>query len=116
IAIGQMKLENDRGSKADKLLFCDTNLLELKVYSEVYYGYCDSLIEKFALQNRYTLYFLTYIDVPWEEDDLRDKPGERLEMFECFRQALVKYKLPYVVLKGDRQERLKQAIAHISSL
>ncbi|RAV28529.1 AAA family ATPase [Sinomicrobium soli] len=116
IAIGQMKLENEKAKEADRLLFCDTNLMELKVYSEVYYGRCDPLIAKFALQNSYDLYFLTYIDVPWEKDDLRDKPGERTEMFEYFRQALEKYRLPYVVLEGKEKERLRQAKAHIAKI
>ena len=31
IAIGQMKLENELSKKADKLLICDTDLLETKV-------------------------------------------------------------------------------------
>ena len=38
IAIGQMDLENSLAKKADKLLICDTDLLETKVYSEEYYG------------------------------------------------------------------------------
>ncbi len=38
IAIGQMKLENKLAKKADKLLICDTDLLETKVYSEFYYN------------------------------------------------------------------------------
>ena len=41
IAEGQMQLENNKAKLADKILFCDTNLLQIKVYSEIYYdGYC----------------------------------------------------------------------------
>ena len=36
IAIGQIKLENEFSKKANKILFCDTDLLETKVYSETY--------------------------------------------------------------------------------
>ena len=74
IAIGQMELENTLAQKTDSVLICDTDLLETKVYSEEYYsGTCDSLLEKYALKNTYDLYFLTYIDTPWEADDLKDK-------------------------------------------
>ena len=38
IAIGQMALENQAVKKEDKIVFCDTNLLEIKVYSEAYYN------------------------------------------------------------------------------
>jgi len=117
IAIGQMQLENTLAQKTDSVLICDTDLLETKVYSEEYYsGTCDPLLEKYALKNTYDLYFLTYIDTPWEADDLRDKPEERQEMFDAFEAALIKYKKPYVLLKGDKKTRLALATKHINQL
>ena len=117
IAVGQMKLENTLAQKTNTVLICDTDLLETKVYSEEYYsGTCDPLLEKYALKNTYDLYFLTYIDTPWEADDLRDKPEERQEMFEAFEAALIKYNKPYVLLKGDKQTRLALATKHINQL
>ena len=117
IAIGQMKLENESAQKTDSVLICDTDLLETKVYSEEYYdGPCNKLVEKYALENTYDLYFLTYIDSPWEADDLRDKPNERKEMFNAFEDALIKYNRPYVLLKGSKTERLNEAVKHIDLL
>jgi NadR type nicotinamide-nucleotide adenylyltransferase len=117
IAKGQIRLENELAKKANKVLICDTDLLETKVYSEEYYsGTCDHLLEKYALENTYDLYFLTYIDVPWEKDDLRDKPFEREQMFKAFENALIKYNKPYVLLKGDKQERFIKAVKHIDLL
>ncbi len=117
IAYGQMKLENKLAKKTDSVLICDTDLLETKVYSEVYYsGTCNPILEKYALENNYDLYFLTYIDTPWEADDLRDKPDERLQMFKAFEASLIKYNRPYVLLKGDKQERLRIAEEHIDKL
>jgi NadR type nicotinamide-nucleotide adenylyltransferase len=117
IAEGQMRLENKLAKKANKILICDTDLLETKVYSEAYYiGHCDPILEKFALENTYDLYFLTYIDVPWEKDDLRDKPAERERMFQYFKDTLEKYNRKYVILKGDKNTRLKTAIQHIDKL
>ena len=117
IAIGQMKLENEATVKADKVLFCDTDLLETKVYGEVYYGgWSDALLDKYALENTYTLYLLTYIDTPWEADDLRDRPDQREEMFAHFEEALKKYNRPYITLKGSIDERMKTAISTINKL
>ncbi|AXP80297.1 Trifunctional NAD biosynthesis/regulator protein NadR [Mariniflexile rhizosphaerae] len=117
IAKGQIKLENKLAKKTDTVLICDTDLLETKVYSEAYYlGYCDPILEKYALQNTYDLYFLTYIDTPWEDDDLRDKPEERAEMFKAFENALIINKRPYVLLKGNMKERLETAVKHIDTL
>ncbi|WP_369998470.1 AAA family ATPase [Winogradskyella sp.] len=117
IAIGQMKLENEAAKKANEILICDTDILETKVYSEVYYsGTCDPILETYALKNSYDLYFLTYIDTPWEADDLRDKPLERESMFKAFETALITHQKPYVVLKGNKEERFKEAVKQIDKL
>lgn len=117
IAGGQIRLENELTKKATGLLVCDTDLLETKVYSEAYYiGHCDPLLEKHALENTYDIYFLTYIDTPWEADDLRDKPNEREQMFAYFKETLEKYNRNFVILKGDKAQRLSIAIQHIDKL
>ena len=117
IAYGQMSLENSLAKKANKLLVCDTDLLETKVYSEAYYlSYCDPVLEEYALKNSYDLYLLTYIDIPWVKDDLRDKPDEREKMFAYFYETLKKYDRNFVTLKGNKQERLQSAIQHIDKL
>ncbi|WP_296633708.1 ATP-binding protein [Polaribacter sp.] len=117
IAIGQMKLENKLAKKADKVLICDTDLLETKVYSQEFYGgFVDKKLDEAAEKNQYNLYLLTYIDTPWEEDDLRDRPEERLEMFNAFEQALKDHNRPYILLKGDKETRLKKATQAIDTI
>ena len=117
IAEGQMKLENKLAKKADRILICDTDLLETKVYSEEFYsGFVDPYLEIAALQNTYDLYFLTYIDAPWKKDDLRDRPEQRLEMFHAFENALIKNHRPYILLKGEKKDRLETAIREIDKI
>ncbi len=117
IAYGQIKLENKLVKKADRVLICDTDLLETKVYSEEYYGgYVEDILDKAALENQYDLYLLTYIDTPWEADDLRDRPEQRLEMFKAFEKALIKYNRPYILLKGDVKTRMQLATHAIDKI
>ncbi|GAB2760954.1 AAA family ATPase [Salinimicrobium soli] len=117
IAQGQIELENELAEKAEKVLFCDTNLLETVVYSQAYYeGYCEPAVLKHALKAHYDLYFLMYIDVPWVEDDLRDRPFDRELMFSKFKQPLEDYNKPYRILKGDFQERFDMAVKIIEEL
>lgn len=117
IALGQMKLENELAQKTNTVLICDTDLLETKVYSEVYYeGTCNPILDKYAKLNTYDLYFLTYIDVPWEADDLRDRPNNREKMFEEFEDALIEHNRNYVILKGGKKQRLELAVKHIDKL
>jgi HTH-type transcriptional regulator, transcriptional repressor of NAD biosynthesis genes len=117
IAKGQISLENEKITEAKDLLFCDTNLLELVVYSKAYYNeFVDPSLLKQALKGQYDLYFLTYIDVPWVEDDLRDRPLDREMMFARFKKALDENNLPYRVLRGNLQQRFTQAINIIDEL
>jgi nicotinamide riboside kinase len=116
IAYGQTKLENDSVSVANKFLFCDTNLLVTKVFSEVYYNFCDPLLEKAALKHEYDLFFLTNIDVPWEKDDLRDKPEGRESVFAVFKQTLIDNNKPFITLSGDKDLRLNKAISIVNDL
>lgn len=110
IAAGQIQMENQLAKKAKKVLFCDTNLLETAVYSQTYFdGYCDSSLLKHALKAHYDLYFLTYIDMPWVEDDLRDRPDQRDLMFTKFKEPLDVHKKPYMILRGKFQERFETA-------
>lgn len=117
IAKGQIQWENEKSKIAKKFLFCDTNLLQTYVYGTVYYkNFENEVLKKHAFQHHYDFYFLTYIDTPWVEDDLRDKPDERLEMFRIFEQFLKEYKLPYAVLKGNLNQRIEQAKSIIEKL
>ncbi|QAA81875.1 nicotinate-nucleotide adenylyltransferase [Aequorivita sp. H23M31] len=123
IAKGQLAREMEASSKVDKLLICDTNLLELKVYSEYYYnGYCPEFIENQVTnlsaveEDNYSIYLLTYIDIPWEADILRDRPHNREEMFRIFEAELKKQGLHYKILKGNEKERFNKAIEIIDAL
>lgn len=117
IAYGQIKLENQLAQKADKIQICDTDLLETVVYFENYYDKTiDTHLKKAALENQYHLYLLTYIDTPWEADDIRENPHQRKEMFKTFEAALKKYNRPYILLKGSLDTRLKTATKAIDRL
>ena len=73
IAIEQIKQENKLIKLANKYIFCDTNLVSTQVYSEVYFNKCDDRILTANKKNKYDLYLLTDIDIPWVKDLLRQK-------------------------------------------
>jgi NadR type nicotinamide-nucleotide adenylyltransferase len=116
IAYGQTQLENEKTATANQYLFCDTNLMVTKVFSEVYYNYCDPALDQAARKHEYDLFFLTNIDVPWEKDDLRDKPEGRETIFSVFKQSLIDNNKPFITLSGDATLRLKKAVKIIDDL
>lgn len=116
IAIGQTKLENDSLLKANQILISDTCLMVTKVFSDLYYGKTNPILDKAAKKHKYDLFILTDIDVPWEKDDLRDAPLNRRETLEKFEQALVQFNKPYLIISGSKEKRLQKAISWIDNL
>ncbi|HEX9979967.1 MAG TPA: DUF4301 family protein [Flavobacterium sp.] len=116
IAIGHVRQENALLEKANKYLFLDTCLMQTKVYSEMYYNSVDPLLDKAARKHKYDLFILTDIDVPWEKDDLRDKPNDRGMQFETFKNALMENSKPFITVSGDPESRLNQAITALDGL
>ena len=116
IAYGQTKLENEGAAIANTYLFCDTNLMVTKVFSELYYNFCDSLLDEAARAHQYDLFFLTDIDVPWEDDGLRDSPEGRESVFSVFKQSLIDNKKPFITLTGDKETRLNKAVTILEEL
>jgi len=107
IAKGQIALENHLAETSHQYIFCDTNLLETYVYARVYFPDEDfSELKSWALSHQYDYYFLTDIDTPWIADDLRDKPHQRQEMFDIFKNYLIKNKKKFCILNGDLNQRL----------
>ena len=117
IVQGQMDLENEALKNASKVLFCDTNILVTQIWSETHFdGYCDPKIIAAVNQVHYDLYLLTEVDIPWEADDLRDRPNDREGMFEYFKVKLEEQNVAYEYIKGDRENRIKQATTAIDSI
>lgn len=117
IANGQLKSEQEALRRVDSLLICDTDLLEIKVYSEYYYdGFCPKEIIEQATKSKPDIYLLMYIDTVWEADMLRDRPNDREEMFDLFENELIKQDFPYKVLIGGKEERFKRAVKIIDKL
>ena len=114
IAIEQLKSENKLSKKANKILFCDTNILVTKIWSETHFdGYCDPFLNKICNNTNYDLYILTDIDIPWEKDDLRDRPNDRKSMFNYYRDELVKNNLKFFLVSGSKEARLRKSILKI---
>lgn len=116
IVKGQINLENKILKTANNLVFCDTNVLELKVYTSYYYeNKIPKELDKIVNAYTYDYYFLTGIDVPWEKDELRDRPYDRFTLFCMFEECLKTQNIPYTLLEGDKETRLLTAIKTINS-
>ena len=102
--------------KTGNLLIADTDLHVIKVWSEFKYGNCHPWILDQLSKQEYDFYFLTYYDIPYEEDPLRENPNDRAYLFEIYKQLLSKANLPFQVIKKSREERLKTAMNQVDAL
>jgi NadR type nicotinamide-nucleotide adenylyltransferase len=109
IAKGQLAAENRVIPKAHRFLFCDTELIVTKIWCEVKYGKCHPWIEEQIQQHRYDLYLLCDIDLPWEQDPLREHPEMRKELFVMYDNELRKNNFPYRIVNGFGMARLDNA-------
>ena len=96
------------------ILVADTEMLVLRIWSEVRFGRTNPVIEALLNNQDFDHYFLCYPDIPWQPDPLREHPEQRLELFERYINELEKMNLPYSILKGDLETRLAHCLAIFS--
>ncbi len=93
---------------AKNILFCDTDLIMMKVWYEIKFGECHPWVLEKLEKSPYDFYLLCQPDLPWKEDPLRENPGIRDELFERYNKNLLQYECDYQVISG--KNRLKKAI------
>jgi NadR type nicotinamide-nucleotide adenylyltransferase len=111
IARGQLDDEDRLARQAGTFLFCDTELLVIKIWSLYKYHRCDPWIVQQLATHPYDLYLLCDIDLPWAEDPLREHPTLRKYFFDWFYRELVQMKAPLRVVSGLGEERLRNAVS-----
>jgi len=108
IAKGQLKLW--KASSEKPVVVCDTEMLVMHVWSEVSYQNTSSFILKSLGRQTFDHYFLCAPDIPWEEDPLREHPEMRQELFEIYLEKMEELGLPFSIISGDEEHRLKMAL------
>ena len=116
ISKGQMRTEDEISSSANKLLICDTNLIVTKIWAEFRYKQCPEWIRKNSIKRKYALHLLTYPDIPWQRDPLREHPYLREELFVLYKKELDQQNVPYTIISGLPEERLRKAITAIGAI
>jgi NadR type nicotinamide-nucleotide adenylyltransferase len=119
IARRQVDWERRYSRKANALLFCDTELLVLKIWSEVKYHRVDPWIAAAYQRQHYPLYLLCSPDIPWEDDPQREhpNPADRAALYTRYRTELLHRGAFFVEISGiDAPQRLQQAITAVDRL
>ena len=118
IKIGHAQTQRilNKTKTANKILFCDTDLITTQIYCRHYLSEVPSVLFKLEKQINYAHYFLFDIDVPWVADGMRDLKESREEMFMVFKAELKKRNIAYQLVSGTYHEREKFLRSEIDQL
>ncbi len=102
-----------RAPLANRVLFVDTDHLTTRIYWQDLFGRSPEFGGWISDANRYDLYLLLDIDVPWVADPLRESQHRRAEHMERFRRELDRAGAEYVLINGSWEERRLRAEAEV---
>lgn len=111
---GQLALEHSVLAVAETaFVICDTTFLTVKIWSDAFFGETPQIVLDALQQHPYDFYVLLDIDLPWEDDPLRDFPGQREHFMQVWHKELKALGARYSVVGGLGEERLQNAITVI---
>ena len=123
IALGQLEeIENtvvkvgiQQEENTQNLLFIDTDLHVIKIWSEFVFNKCDNRILTEITKQQYDLYLLCDVDLPWVNDNLREYPDlkVRQKLFHYYKEEMTAQKTPWKIISGNYDERTIAAIKFI---
>lgn len=104
--------------KNNKLLFVDTDLRVIKIWSEFVFNKCDNRILTEISKRKYDMYLLCNIDLPWIKDELREYPDVevRKKLFHYYHEELTEQTTRWVIISGNEKERFVHALKAINTI
>ncbi|MEY3678994.1 MAG: hypothetical protein RI924_1135 [Bacteroidota bacterium] len=111
---GQLELEKSLLPKANQILICDTTFITVKIWSEQMFGKAPQEVIDELPKHPYDFYLLMDIDLPWEDDPLRDFPNLREHFMEVWHRELKTLNANYTVISGQSKERFQNAVNAIN--
>ena len=117
IAEIQATMEDALARLSNKIEICDTDPFATTLW---HMRYMDNAradkVEAIANSRHYDLYILTGDEIPFVQDGLRDGEHIRHWMHNLFEEELQRTGRPYLLVRGNKEQRLNLAITAIDAL
>lgn len=110
IAKGQFELEKKAVSTMKTPVFCDTDVVVIMVWNEFKFGGRNPELEKILSEQPPRKYLLTYPDLPWQDDPLRENPKELKAIFDLYVKTLDGLGAEYTIVRQSGPARMENAI------
>jgi len=107
IAQGQNLNELNAELSGSANIVCDSDLLVIKIWSEIVYGSVSPIIQELYSNAKYDLVFLCKPDFAWEYDPLRQYPDDekRMGLYLRYEKQLIERMADFVMLEGSIETR-----------
>lgn len=102
--------------RAGKIVFLDTDLINYLVWEKLVFEKTHRFIENASAKEADHKYLITYPDIPWEADPLRENPDDRMQIFDHQLRAIANQKRAYRIIKGTGAQRLTNSITATKEL
>jgi len=111
---GQVALEDAiLGITENDFIICDTTFVTVKIWSDEMLVETPQLVLDALPERPYDLYLLMDIDLPWQDDPLRDFPNKREYFMEVWHEELKALNARYKVISGLGAVRIQNAISAV---
>jgi len=110
IAKGQLEKEDEAFLKEGKLLFVDTDLTVLDIWSQEKYGHTHPWILEQMLKRAYDLYLIPDVDLKWTYDPQRENPSDRGRLLDLYQESFDNRNIKYHMIRGEGEERVHNAV------
>ncbi|MER7279288.1 AAA family ATPase [Dactylosporangium sp. NPDC000244] len=115
-AHGQRAAEEALARRSRVALFCDTDLLSARLWSERLFGAAPPWLVEAAERQTQHLYLLCAPDVPYVGAERHNAPAERRDFHAAAERELIRLGRPYVLLEGDFSARYAKAVEAVRDL
>jgi NadR type nicotinamide-nucleotide adenylyltransferase len=116
IATEQTRRAEVAARDADRVLVEDTNAFATGLWHRRYVGSDSDAVRALGERARCDLYLLTGDEIPFVQDGLRDGEHVRHAMHDWFEAALRAQPVPWKLLRGPHDERVRIAVAAVNEL
>lgn len=99
-------------------LFIDTDMHVMQVWCEFVYNRCHNWILSQVASRKYDGYLLCNIDLPWEQDGMREYPDKKVreKLYHYYKEMMVNQAVPWIEISGNREKRKEMAVRFVDSL
>jgi HTH-type transcriptional regulator, transcriptional repressor of NAD biosynthesis genes len=115
-ARGQKASEAALSRQANRILFCDTDIITNSIWSDALFQKTPEFVKQETDKHKYDLYLVPDIDTPWVDDNQRFFPTKRKWFLnKCLHELNIR-NINYKMVSGSWDDRFNQAVKYINPI